>query len=68
MENLVKKLEEQVTFLQQDITQMSDELYFQQKEIKELKEIILNLNKKIEEMDGEFVSGILKEVKKPPHY
>ena len=37
MENLVKKLEEQVTFLQQDITQMSDELYFQQKEIKEVK-------------------------------
>ncbi len=34
MENLVKKLEEQITFLQQEISQISSELYSQQKEIK----------------------------------
>jgi len=31
MENLVKKLEEQITFLQQEISQISKELYSQQK-------------------------------------
>ena len=37
MENLIKKLEEQVTFLQQEILQLSNELYSQQKEIMTLK-------------------------------
>ena len=37
MENSVKKLEEQIAFLQQEISQMSNELYSQQKEIKNLK-------------------------------
>ena len=31
MENLVKKLEEQITFLQQEISQIGKELYSQQK-------------------------------------
>jgi SlyX protein len=59
MENFAKKLEEQITFLQQEISQISNELYSQQKE---------NLNKRIEEVDGEMISGIIKEDKKPPHY
>ena len=42
MENIVKKLEEQVAFLQHEISQMSDELYSQQKEITELKKEISN--------------------------
>ena len=37
MENLVKKLEEQITFLQQEISLIGKELYSQQKEIKDLK-------------------------------
>ena len=37
MENLVKKLEEQISFLQNEISQMSDELYSQQKEVSVLK-------------------------------
>ena len=68
MENLVKKLEEQITFLQQEISQISSELYSQQKEIKFLKNEITNLNKRIEDMDGEHVLNINKEDKKPPHY
>ena len=68
MKNLVKKLEEQITFLQQEISQISSELYSQQLEIKDLKNQIINLNKKIDEMDGEIVSDIIKEDKKPPHY
>ena len=37
MENLVKKLEEQIAFLQHEISQISDELYSQQKEVSVLK-------------------------------
>jgi len=37
MENLDNKLEEQITFLQQEISKLSSELYSQQKEIKDLK-------------------------------
>ena len=33
MEQLVKKLEEQISFMQQEISQMSEEIYTQQKEI-----------------------------------
>jgi|TARA_B100001059_G_scaffold161968_1_gene161548 SlyX protein len=68
MENFVKKLEEQITFLQQEISQISSELYSQQIEIKDLKNQIINLNKKIDEMDGEIISDIIKDDKKPPHY
>ena len=68
MENFVKKLEEQITFLQQEISQISSELYSQQIEIKDLKNQIINLNKKIDEIDGEIISDIIKNDKKPPHY
>ena len=68
MENLVKKLEEQITFLQQEMSQMSNELYSQQKEIINLKKEISNFNKRIEELDGGIESSINKEDKKPPHY
>ena len=37
MEDLVKKLEEQISFLQNEISQMSDEVYSQQKEVSVLK-------------------------------
>ena len=62
MENLVKKLEEQITFLQQEMSQMSSELYSQQKEIMNLKKEILNLNKKIEELDSDDAADILAEL------
>ena len=68
MENLDKKLEEQITFLQQEISQLSSELYSQQKEIKDLKEQIINLINRIEEIDSENVQSLISEDKKPPHY
>ena len=43
MEDLVKKLEEQISFLQNEISQMSDELYSQQKEVSILKKQISNV-------------------------
>ena len=68
MENLDKKLEEQITFLQQEISQLSSELYSQQKEIKDLKKQIINLINRIEEIDSENVQSLISENKKPPHY
>ena len=44
MVDLVIKLEEQITFLQHEISQIGSELYSQQKEIKDLKSEIKNLN------------------------
>jgi SlyX protein len=67
-ENLDKKLEEQITFLQQEISQLSSELYSQQKEIKDLKKQIINLINRIEEVDSENVQSLISEDKKPPHY
>ena len=55
-------------FLVEEISQLSNELYSQQKDIGDLKKEISNLNKKIDEMNGEITSDILKEDKKPPHY
>ena len=37
MQELVKKLEEQISFLQNEISQISNELYSQQKEVSVLK-------------------------------
>ena len=68
MENLDKKLEEQITFLQQEISQLSSELYSQQKEIKDLKKQIINLINRIEEIDSENVQSLISEDKQPPHY
>ena len=68
MENLDKKLEKQITFLQQEISQLSSELYSQQKEIKDLKKQIINLINRIEEIDSENVQSLISEDKKPPHY
>jgi SlyX protein len=68
MENLVKKLEEQITFLQQEMSQLSSELYSQQKEIMNLKKKISNFIKRIEELDSGIESSINIEDKKPPHY
>ena len=37
MKDLIKKFEEQITFLQHEISQLSNEVYSQQKEIFQLK-------------------------------
>ena len=43
MEQLVKKLEEQISFMQQEISQMSEEIYTQQKEISKINMELINL-------------------------
>ena len=68
MENLVKKLEEQITFLQHEISQMSDELYSQQKEISVLKIQISNFEKRINDIENGNETDMTIIEKKPPHY
>jgi SlyX protein len=68
MKNLIKKLEEQITFLQQEVSQISDEGYKQQKEILILKTDVKKLKDKINDIQN--VSDIqnIDEEKLPPHY
>ena len=68
MENLIKKLEEQIAFLQHELSQISDELYCQQKEISILKKNIVRFEKKISDLENGSEANIIIEDKKPPHY
>tara|TARA_B110000967_G_C18285791_1_gene271378 strand:- start:43 stop:249 length:207 start_codon:yes stop_codon:yes gene_type:complete len=68
MKNLIKKLEEQIAFLQYESLQMSEELYSQQKEIKNLKKEISNFKRRIDDLDNGIGSTVSKEDEKPPHY
>jgi uncharacterized coiled-coil protein SlyX len=68
MNNLTKKLEEQIAFAQREILQMSDELYSQQKEIIKLKKEISILVKRIDEIQNSSETNLIMEDKKPPHY
>jgi SlyX protein len=68
MKNLIKKLEEQIAFVQHEISKMSDELYSQQKEVSVLKNQILNFEKKINDLESDNETGMVIEDKKPPHY
>jgi len=68
MDNSTKKLEEQIAFLQHEISQMSDELYSQQKEVSILKKKILNFEKIINDLENGNETGMVIEDKKPPHY
>ena len=63
MENLIKKLEEQIAFLQHEISQMSDELYSQQKEVSILKKQISNFEKRIYDLENGNETGIVIEDK-----
>tara|TARA_B110000858_G_C17350284_1_gene270657 strand:- start:97 stop:303 length:207 start_codon:yes stop_codon:yes gene_type:complete len=68
MNNSIKKLEEQIAFLQYEVSQISDELYSQQQEALVLKKKISNFEKKINELENIDESTILMNDKKPPHY
>jgi SlyX protein len=68
MDNLIKKLEEQIAFLQYEVSQISDELYSQQQEALVLKKKISNFERKINELENIDESTILMNDKKPPHY
>ena len=68
MEAKFIKIQEQISFLQKDILQMSDEIFEQQKEIKNLNNEILNLKKKIQLIDNYSHTISPNDEEKPPHY
>ena len=68
MEDKLTKLQEQISFLQNDIVIISDELFHQQKEIKKLNAKIFNLEKKIQVINSDPNIQNLNVNEKPPHY
>ncbi len=68
MEKDIQTLQEQMAFLQKEVTQLSDELYAQQKEMAALRLELLKLQQKWQAAQGD--SGILNpaEDTPPPHY
>jgi SlyX protein len=68
MDSKTKKLEELIAILQSELSQMSDELYSQQKDIEQLRIEIRNLKSKLQNVPTD--SGILTadEDTPPPHY
>ena len=68
MDDRITRLEEQITLMQADLSQISDELYAQQRENGSLRREIETLNDRIQSVQSD--SGILKpeEDSPPPHY
>ena len=68
MTDKIQNLEEAVAFMQSEITQLSDELYSQQKEMAELRLEIAKLSAKLQAAQGD--GGILNPMDDapPPHY
>ena len=68
MQDLIQILEEQIAHLQHEITQMSGELYSQQKELSVLKKQILGYEIRINDLESSNETAMLMDDIKPPHY
>ena len=68
MEKIIKKLEEQITFMQQEIAQLSDEIYTQQKEITQLTREAEKLKDKLYNIEDDKGIKDLNDENPPPHY
>ena len=68
MDNELKKLEEMTSFLQKELSQISDEMFNQQKDIIKLKNEISILKKRIIELEEGRNANNDKDYQKPPHY
>ena len=68
MDDRITRLEEQIALMQADLSQISDELYAQQRENGSLRREIQTLKDRIYSVQSD--SGILKpgEDSPPPHY
>lgn len=68
MDDKIKQIEEQTAILQAELSQMSDELYAQQRDIEQLRNEIKNLKSKLQNVSTD--SGMLTadEDIPPPHY
>ena len=68
MENDIKKFEEITSFIQKELSQISDEVFNQQNEITNLKTEVTKLKKRILELQEELEPNIDKGNQIPPHY
>ena len=68
MNNDIKNLEEITSFLQKELSQISDEVFNQQNEIAILKNEVTKLKKRIIELQEELEINIDKGNQIPPHY
>ncbi|MDG2186855.1 MAG: SlyX family protein [Hyphomicrobiales bacterium] len=68
MNDNIKKLEEITSFLQNEVSQMSDVIYNQQKDIINLKSEISKLKKVILELEDNLDLNLSDGNQKPPHY
>jgi SlyX protein len=68
MNDNIKKLEEITSFLQNEVSQMSDVIYSQQKDIINLKSEISKLKKVILELEDNLDLSLSDVNQKPPHY
>ena len=68
MTDLIKKIEEQISFMQQEISQMSDEIFIHQKEISKLTIILVNLKNKLNDIENNIGIRNLDDDTPPPHY
>ena len=68
MNDDIKNLEEITSFLQKELSQISDEVFNQQNEIANLKNEVTKLKKRIIELQEELETDIDKGNQIPPHY
>tara|TARA_B100001059_G_scaffold32777_1_gene26372 strand:- start:274 stop:480 length:207 start_codon:yes stop_codon:yes gene_type:complete len=68
MENNIKKFEEITSFIQKELSQISDEVFNQQNEITNLKSEVIKLKKRVLELQEELETNIDKGNQIPPHY
>lgn len=66
MEEDIMKLQEMVSYQQEEISRLSDELYLQQKHIAELHRALRSLNTRVEEIGDAQGDGTPEPP--PPHY
>ena len=64
----IKKFEEITSFMQKELSQISDEVFNQQNEIASLKNEVAKLKKRIIELQEELQTNIDKGNQIPPHY
>ena len=68
MEKDKKKFEEITSFIQKELSQLSDEVFNQQNEIANLKNEVAKLKNRITQLQEELETNIDKENQIPPHY
>ena len=68
MEKTIQDLQEQIAFMQSEISQLSDELYAQQKEMTTLRLSLMKLEQKLQAAQGDGAILSPSEDTPPPHY